>query len=106
MGLPISFSVATPSSSPWQATNTFVDPFNLSIAVVVTGTVNYTIQYTLDRDPTGIASAVTVDSIFDLTALASQSTTLDSSITFPVSAWRATLNSGSGSIVVHGLQAG
>lgn len=91
-------------ASPWRNVNYEIVPVNLSVAVVVVGTVNYTIQYTYDQywappfefdpikvwdDPAG-AQAASYDTSFDL----------------PITGWRVQINSGTGSLQVTGIQAG
>lgn len=94
--------------SPWKLVNYHVSPVNLGIACIVSGTVNYTFQYTFDPDPCGIFTntASTPVNTFNLTALASKATTLDSSITAPITAWRVQINSGTGSVTAEVVEAG
>lgn len=94
-------------STQWQAADPWVAPFNISIGVSVVATVNFTIQYTYDRDPFGIASpVVTPPVVWPLTALAAKAAATDSNITFPITAWRLTINSGTGSATAQAVQAG
>jgi hypothetical protein len=79
------------ASSQWYYVDREVSPVNLGIAVVVAGTINYTVEYTLD-DPNNPLTA-TFPTVFSLLALAAQTTTKDSSITTPITAIRLTQNS-------------
>lgn len=62
----------------------------ISYAVVVTGTVNYTVQHSLD----GI-------NFFDNSDNTAQTTSKDGNYIFPIRAVRAKYNSGTGSIVFN-----
>lgn len=94
-------------SSGWQIANTNISPAIFGIAVIVSGTVTYTFEYTYE-DPSGTypnpsGAALTA---FPLTALTSKSANLDSSITFPIAAWRITVTSGTGTVQAVVIQAG
>lgn len=97
-------SVAAKTSSVYAPDN-YISPFNLGLSVVVSGTVNYTVQYTFDNifannyDPsTGTWS--------DHPSLTAQTTTKDSNIAYPVTGVRVKLNSGSGTVTFTIIQAG
>ena len=86
------------------------DPTNLSIAVDVVGTVNYTVQYTYDNflgeyDGQGNWANTYPTKIFDDPAGAQ---TADGVFTYnnPIVGWRVQINSGTGSLRIVGLQAG
>ena len=66
------------------------EDIRISYAVVVTGTVNYTVQHSLD----GI-------NFFDNSDNTSQTTSQDGNYVFPVRAVRVKYNSGSGSFVFN-----
>ena len=93
-------------SSPWLTWNYQVNPpMNLGFAVeVVSGSVNYTVQYTYD-DPNNLLNGVTSPLAFN-SALASASTTLDSTLSTPFVATRVLINSGTGVIRCRFIQAG
>ena len=63
--------------------NTNATPFNVGFGVVVSGTVNYTVQHTFD-DP-----AVGFTTWFNHPTIASQSTNQDGNYAFPVTIGRA-----------------
>jgi hypothetical protein len=83
-----------------------VAPFNVSLSVVVVGTVNYTVQYTFGNvypvPPTNLSSLTWTDH----PVLAALTATADSNLAFPVSAVRLTINSGAGSVTFTVRQAG
>lgn len=93
--------------TPWQVVNTNIGAFNLGIGVAVSGTVNFTVQYTYD-DPSGTYPNpnVTFPTAWALTALTSKSAATDSSITFPIAAYRLLINSGTGRATASVIQAG
>lgn len=98
-------------STPWQLANYNAQPFELTIAVAVTGTVDYDVQYTYDDimglpnpssySPTVPNPTVWTDPVLD-GATASGETTFDN----PIVAWRCTLNTGTGSLAIAAVQAG
>lgn len=80
--------------------NTNISPFNVGFAVVVSGTVNYTVQHTFD-DP-----AVGFTTWFDHPTVASQGTSQDGNYAFPVTAIKVLVNSGGGTATLNLIQAG
>jgi hypothetical protein len=80
--------------------NTNVTPFNVGFGVLVTGTVNYTVQHTFD-DP-----AVGFSTWFPHPTIASQSANADGNYAFPVTGIRLTVNSGGGTATLKLIQAG
>ena len=69
--------------------------------VVVTGSVNYTVQHTFDAAIRG-----TPTNWFDHATVAAQTTAKTGSYDFPISAIRVTVNSGTGTVAITALQAG
>lgn len=110
-------------ATDWQIVSADLSPVNLSIGAAVSGTVNFTLQYTYD-DPSGTypnPATVTTSgyvnasrnnqltqfpTAWNLTALASKAVATDSSITFPIAAYRLLINSGTGAAQAVVLQAG
>lgn len=86
--------------SPAYLTDLFGDPFNIGFGVVVTGTVNFTVQHTFD-DPTS-ASPVW----FDHSSVAAKTVNTDGNYAYPCRAIRLKQSSGSGSCVMTLIQAG
>jgi hypothetical protein len=80
-------------------------PFNVAMQVLVTGTVNYTVQYTFDN----VFAAGYVPASGNWTnhpTLAALTATADSNLAFPAAAIRITQASGSGSVRLTTIQAG
>lgn len=96
------------ASTPWVRFDDYA-PGPVSIQVTATGTVNYTIQQTLDdpNSPTNpvLPSAVTFINTSDTAGVAATSS-IQSNYEFPPVFGRVTLNSGTGSLVVTYLQPG
>lgn len=87
-------------SSSALVMNTNISPFNVGFGVLVTGTVNYTVQHTFD-DP-----AVEFTTWFPHPTIASQSANADGNYAFPVTGIRVTVNSGGGTATLKLIQAG
>lgn len=86
-------------SSASVVVNTNCTPVNIGFGAVVSGTVNYTVQYTFDDPATGFTTW------FD-TATASKTDNQNGSILFPVTGIKALVNSGTGSVTLSVVQAG
>lgn len=86
------------TASPLKVMNQYQSPFNVSFGVVVTGTVDYTVQHTFDdpfaADPT----------FFNHADVAGSTASADGNYAFPVAGIRVFLNSGAGSLRVTILQ--
>lgn len=80
--------------------NTNVTPVNIGFAAVVSGTINYSIQFSYD-DP-----AVGFTTWFDDASITSKTGNEDGSINFPITGIKALVNSGSGTITLNVVQAG
>ena len=87
-------------SSSALVMNTNVSPFNVGFGVVVTGTVNYTVQHTFD-DP-----AIGFSTWFSHPTVASQAANVDGNYAFPVTGIKVLVNSGSGTATLNLVQAG
>ena len=88
-------------SSPWAMVDHHLNPFNIGVGCVVTGTVTYNIQYTYDNpefnnSPTAFTHEV----------LQNQTTSQAGNFDFPVYAVRVNISGGSGSVTVTFLQSG
>lgn len=94
-------------SSQWQTWNWQNSaPMNLGLAVeLVSGAVNYTLQYTYD-DPNNLGANVVFPLAFNQAAMTGQSTTLDSTISTPIIATRILVNSGTGILRCRFVQSG
>lgn len=104
-------------SSPWQMANPWCAPSNImvSIGMTASGAATCTIEATVDLDPCGIQSnapltAVTAFSAGLLTALTTSGAALITAGTngaaVPVSAWRLTTTTGTGTVTVQAIDAG
>lgn len=80
--------------------NTNTTPFNVGFGVIVTGTVNYTVEHTFDDPASGFSTW------FPHPTIATQSANKDGNYAFPVSGVRITVNSGGGTAVMKLIQAG
>lgn len=87
-------------SSSSLVMNTNISPFNVGFGVIVTGTVNYTVQHTFD-DP-----AVGFTTWFSHPTIASQAANADGNYAFPVTGIKVLVNSGSGTATLKLIQAG
>ncbi len=83
----------------------YISPFATSLSVLVTGTVNYTVQYTFD-DVFSSTYAPASGNWVDHPNLTAQTTTKDSNLAYPATAVRIVLNSGTGSVRFTVIQAG
>ena len=88
-------------SSNVIATDTYISPFNVGFGVVVTGTVNYTVQHTFDN-PQEVASPTW----FSHPTVAAATTSQDGNYAFPVAAIKVLVNSGAGTATMTLIQAG
>jgi hypothetical protein len=93
------------TASPVYPTDTYIAPTNIGLGVVVTGTINYTVQYTFDNVYATGYSPSTGNWINHPT-LTSQTISKDSNISYPVRGIRIIYNSGTGSALFTVIQAG
>ena len=87
-------------SSDALVMNTNCTPFNVGFGVVVTDTVDYTVQHTFDDPAVGFVTW------YDHPTIAAEATDKDGNYAFPVTGIRITINSGGGSVVMNVVQAG
>lgn len=87
-------------SSSSLVMNTNISPFNVGFGVIVSGTVNYTVQHTFD-DP-----AVGFSTWFSHPTIASETTNQDGNYAFPVTGIKLLVNSGDGTATLNLIQAG
>lgn len=89
-------------SSSVAPLDTYRNPFNIGIGVVVSGTVNYTIQHTFDdiQDPAVTPVWFNHPTLVNLVANA------DGNYAFPVKAIKVLVNSGAGTATATLIQAG
>lgn len=79
--------------------NTNVTPVNIGFAVVVSGTVNYSVQYSYDNP-------MALTTWFDDVTVTSKTGNEDGSLNFPITAIKVLVNSGSGVVTLSVVQAG
>jgi len=85
--------------------NVYGNPFSVGMGVIVSGTVNYTVQHTFDDISVqgwNPATANWLNHIFLLNLTAN----MDSNYAFPVRAIRLLVNSGSGTATLYAIQSG
>jgi hypothetical protein len=87
-------------SSSALVMNTNITPFNVGLGVIVTGTVNYTVQHTFD-DP-----AVGFTTWFSHPTITGETTNQDGNYAFPVTGIKVLVNSGNGTATLKLVQAG
>jgi hypothetical protein len=82
--------------------NHYADPVDIALGVVVTGTVNYTVQHTFDD----VNDSAVTPTWFDHPTLAGQTASKDGNYAFPPYFIRITVNSGTGTAKLYVTQAG
>lgn len=87
-------------SSSSIVVNTNISPCNIGFGVVVSGTVNYTVQHTFDDPATGFTTW------FSHPTIASKTDNQDGNYAFPVTGIKLLVNSGDGSATMNLVQAG
>ena len=87
-------------SSDSLVMNTNCTPFNVGFGVVVTGTVNYTVQHTFDDPALGFTTW------FSHPTIAGQVANADGNYAFPVTGIKILVNSGAGTATMNLVQAG
>jgi hypothetical protein len=80
----------------------YQNPFQVGIGVVVSGTVNYTIQHTFDD----VFDSAVTPTWFSHPTLASLAANSDGNYAFPVRAVKVLVNSGTGTATATIVQAG
>jgi len=89
-------------SSSVAPLDTYRNPFNIGIGVVVSGVVNYTIQHTFDD----IQNPAVTPVWFNHPTLANLVANADGNYAFPVKAIKILVNSGAGTATATLIQAG
>jgi len=103
VGTNVEFGTTAVGASPPLPLDIYLEPFNVSLFLDVTGTVNVTAQYTGDDD---VLTSVGPFVWFDHSDLTSKSADSVGTIISPVTAVRMVTNSGTGSAQFTVLQAG
>jgi hypothetical protein len=89
----------TVGSGAWVSLSTLMTPSNVVASVVVSGTVNYTVQYTYD-------DLQSVSTVWDDPVLTSETTNGETTYSFPITGLRCKVNSGTGTATMTTIQAG
>lgn len=93
--------------SRWANVNIHAQPVNIAIGCVVSGTVDYDVEYTYDNLNATTDQGVLIqptswtDPIID-----GATATADTTFSLPISGWRVKMNSGTGTVTATGIQAG
>lgn len=98
---PFNFTQTGVGSTAWFPLDQLRNPFNIGFGVIASGTVNYTVQHTFSNLQNG--DTITA---FDHPDVAAETTSQDGTYAFPVTGIRVTVNSGTGSARLEGVQAG
>ncbi|WP_421696930.1 hypothetical protein [Ancylobacter sp.] len=101
-----SLTVGTSSvgSTPWIISNIHAITPSIGLTCVVSGTVNYTVEYTPDNIMT--TPLLTAPTAIAHPTLAIEDATAWGYFDFPIYGYRLTINSGTGSVTFTGIQAG
>jgi hypothetical protein len=99
---PVVVSKTGTGSSSVVPLDHYQSPFNVGFGVVVSGTVNYTVQHTFDD----IFDASVTPVWFNHPTIASLAANADGNYAFPVRAVKVLVNSGSGTATMTVIQAG
>jgi hypothetical protein len=102
---PVVLSVTGVGNSVPDPLDHYLTPFNVSLAVVVTGTITYTVQYTYD-DVFAPNYNPATGNWLPHPSLTAQTATKDSNIAYPVRAVRLTTSAGTGTATLTVIQAG
>lgn len=95
-------NVANGTGSAPIVTDFYANPFNVGMAVVVSGTVNYTVQHTFDD----VLNAAVTPTWYSHPALVALTANADGNYALPVRAIRLLMNSGNGTATLTLIQAG
>ena len=102
---PVVYTVTGTDASNVFVPDHYLTPFNISLGVLVSGTSNYTVQYTYDNVFAQGYNPAT-GNWEDHPSLTAQVATKDSNIAYPVSGIRIKANSGAGTSTLTITQAG
>lgn len=102
---PVVFTVTGTDVSAVYPPDHYVSPFNIALSVLVSGTSNYTVQYTYDDVFAKNYDPATGNWV-DHPTFTAQTTTKDSNIAYPVRGIRIKANSGAGTSTLTIIQAG
>lgn len=101
---PVIFSVTGVGNSSVYAVDNYISPSNMGLAVVVSGTITYKVQYTFD-DVFAAGYTPASGNWFDHPTLTG-SASLNSNIAYPVTGIRLSTSAGTGTATLTIIQAG
>lgn len=87
-------------SSDALVMNTNISPFSVGFGVIVSGTVDYTVQHTFDDPAVGFATW------FSHPTITAKTTNQDGNYAFPVTGIKLLVNSGTGTATMKLVQSG
>lgn len=99
---PIVLAKTATGSSSIAVMDHYQSPFNVGIGVVVSGTVNFTIQHTFDD----VLDASVTPTWFSHPTLVSLAANADGNYAFPIRGIKVLVNSGTGTATATVIQAG
>ena len=103
---PVVLSVTGVNNSGVYAVDNYISPSNMGLAVVVSGTITYKVQYTFDNVfAQGYSPTAGTSTWFDHPTLTG-SASANSNIAYPVTGIRLTTTAGSGTATLTIIQAG
>ncbi len=102
---PVVYTVTGVGTSNVFAPDNYITPFNITLAVTVTGVVTYTVQYTFDNVFAATFNPATANWV-DHPSLTAKTTSLDSNIAYPVQGIRLNVTAGAGTARLTAIQAG
>lgn len=103
---PVVLSVSGVNNSGVYAVDNYISPSNMGLAVVVSGTITYKVQYTFDDVfAKGYSPTAGTSTWFDHPTLTG-SASLNSNIAYPVTGIRLITTAGSGGATLTIIQAG
>lgn len=94
----------TIGSLTWQSVDMMRQPVNVGFQIAVTGTVNYTVEYT-NQDVNVLAVGV-FPTVFPHQSIVGMTDNESGSFTDPIAYFRVTINSGTGTVALSYEQAG
>lgn len=92
---PIAQAITGTGNTVGIVTDNYITPFNVGFGVVVSGTVNYSVQHTFDGT-----------NWFNHASIVNQTTNQDGNYAFPVAQVRLSVSSGTGTATITLIQAG
>lgn len=98
----------TTGSTPWKNASWHIAPFSLALEMNVSGTVTYSLQYTMDDFYTagGWAGAAPSQPRVRATTVAGAAGNASYTFQSPIRGWRLTVTAGTGTVLGEAIQAG